>query len=236
MRNRFSTPIRPDIWLISNSVGHILGNHPIPKRGPSRVVGDGVGPKCLIQIVTCKITGRYGQDDPSVRDVHPRSHPCQSEQRGHLVRSLFIKRKDSGLLGSSMKGRKGQSPRRWPSFSRGIAKPTFGVLLFGLAEQTAAPNCSQREWLSTTCCLCLSGEKRQEVGECHEYKKKTHSETILSRCSATAKKWAWDSSAKSLVDTMHVIITWSGLSSSNFCNKQFPYAIKGNLGRFYPCN
>ena len=102
---------------------------------------------------------------------------------------------------------------------------------FGLAEQTAAPNCSQREWLSTTCCLCLSGEKRQEVGECHEYQNKTHPETILSRCSATAKKWAWDSSAKSLVDTMHVIITWSGLSISNFCNKQFPYSIKKAIWR-----
>ena len=76
------------------------------------------------------------------------------------------------------KGKKG-NPRKGGHHFRRIAATTSDVLIFGLAEKEAVPNSSKR-MASTTFCLVLSGERRQEVGESHEYQNKTQPETLSS--------------------------------------------------------
>ena len=94
------------------------------------------------------------------------------------MRSLFIKGINPGLFRSSTKGRKGRSPNRWPSLSGALQNLHLMSSFLALLSKKIHSKLPLREWPSTTCCLFLSGERRQGTDDNHDCPNKTHPEQL----------------------------------------------------------
>ena len=162
------------------------------KGGPGRASANGAGGLRGFQVVTCRITGR---DRPG--------RPCQPSRQTRMPErtlrplSAILCHQESELraVANFHKGEKRALSKKMAIISTSVTEPTLDVLVFLSCWAKARSKLNQKEWLSTKCCLFLSGEKRQGIGGNHKCQSKTRPGTSSTdkgqwpHCPARPAKW-----------------------------------------------